>query len=131
MLSRPFFHSFQERALAEGGVRCEACQRMHNASFIVTLTGPKYDSDSLWKGTMSPLDFLSLEELEDSKSVDNVNELNTKTPTEDYRIGSHCHKRAQLYHRLVHFKATLIMQIQVCYLVHSYTPIFFFLLAYV
>ncbi len=88
---------------------------MHNASFVVTLTGIEYDSDALWNGELSPIQFL-VRERADEKALNDTNpDSDSKpTPTVDFRIGSHCHKRAQLYHRLAHFKANLLIQIYVC-----------------
>ena len=104
----------------ENGARCQACQRMHSASFIVTLSGNSYDSDALWIGKLSPLEFLAIEETKEgfSDESSNVTVIVPQSSAVTFQIGSHCHKRAQLYHRLAHFKASLILQISVCYFPH-------------
>ena len=106
LLSRPFFHSHQQK---EQGVRCEACKRNHTASFVVTLTGAPYDSEALWAGTLSPLEYLALERPKnpDSAEEDNGDQVS-------FQLGSHCHKRANLFHQLAHYKAALIGLIHVC-----------------
>ena len=125
MLNRPFFHSYSEKTLTERGARCEACQRTHSASFVVTLSGGSYDSDALWNGNLLPLDFLSIQDSATrAEESENPSESDPQfTSPVVFQVGSHCHKRAQLYHRLAHFKANLIMQIQVCFFFSAFQQI--------
>ena len=119
LISRPHFHSYSERALVEKGVRCEACNRAHNASFVVTLSGTPYDSEALWAGHMTPLELLA--QLQDQAGEGEQEQTPPGASSEQegavapvqFQVGSHCHKRAQLFHRLAHFKARLIVLIHV------------------
>ena len=114
LLSRPFFHSHQQK---EQGVRCEACKRSHTASFVVTLSGVPYDSEALWAGTLSPLEYLAIERPKNPESA----EGDSDDDQASFQLGSHCYKRANLFHQLAHFKADLIGLIHVCYASSSNT----------
>ena len=73
----------------------------------MVLSGVPYDSEALWNGTLSPLEYLALEHPKNQESAD-------QDDRPLFQLGSHCHKRAALFHQLAHYKADLIGLIHVC-----------------
>jgi len=79
-------------------VDCEACQRHnHPAGYEVSLEGPRYDAEALWKGKILPPD-------QYESSVDGDGKL--------YRLGRFCHLRTELFHKLHHYKYSLFRKIE-------------------
>ena len=91
-------------------MRCEACKRNHTASFVVTLSGVPYDSEALWAGTLAPLEYLAVERPRSQESTAEEDSSDHAS----FQLGSHCYKRANLFHQLAHYKAALIGLIHVC-----------------
>ena len=89
----PIFRSWENKnSLNERS--CAACQRgKDSASYCATLSGFEYDSVSFWKGAYR----LPAQEKFTEKTI---------------YLGSMCHARSKLYHRLYHYKYTLLQKIK-------------------
>eukprot|EP01126_Amoeba_proteus_P027821 TRINITY_DN27540_c0_g1_i1.p1 TRINITY_DN27540_c0_g1~~TRINITY_DN27540_c0_g1_i1.p1 ORF type:complete len:132 (+),score=31.27 TRINITY_DN27540_c0_g1_i1:39-398(+) len=93
----PFYRSYKEDKDAAFGVQCDACNRKHaRASYKVMLEGIPYDSRAFLEGY--------LEKEATAKNLEPIQEV--------FNVGSHCHKRTELYHRLHHYKYHLLQKVK-------------------